>query len=692
VPQIEPELSRTVATLSGVGPRLAEKLARLGVDTIADLLCLLPQRYEDRTEVRPLGGLSPGEKVLVEGRVELAEIAFRRRRSLLCRIADGSGVVTLRFFHFSNAQHAQLDRGTRLRCFGEVRAGPTGLEMVHPEYSVISGDEPPLGRTLTPVYPSTEGLHQQRLRRLIEQALERVDTRSLTDYLADQLDPEWPSLHDALTRLHRPPRDAKAGLLAEGRDPSRRRLAVEELVAHRLSLRQAAVPGQRQRAAPLANANDRLEALRAALPFRLTAAQLRAIDEIGADLAVARPMHRLLQGDVGSGKTVVAAAAALTACAAGYQAALMAPTELLAEQHFANLDRWLGPLGIDVALLTGSVTGAIRNERLDRIANGSAQLVVGTHALFQDAIRFRQLALVVVDEQHRFGVHQRFMLKRKGQTSGRVPHQLIMTATPIPRTLAMTVYADLDCSVIDGLPAGRKPVRTAIIPERRRPELVRRVRAHCAAGRQAYWVCPLIEESDVLESSAAAALQKELSAALPDAAIGLIHGRMRPADKERVMRAFKAAELDLLVATTVIEVGVDVPNATLMVIENAERMGLAQLHQLRGRVGRGEAASTCVLLYKAPLSEMAGERLKVLRETSDGFDIAEKDMQLRGPGDVLGTKQTGALQFRVADLLRDADLLPLVVRVSEQLQQAHPERVPLLIRRWVRTGTEYAKV
>ena len=685
-------LDRPVATLSGVGPRLAEKLARLGVHTVADMLCLLPQRYEDRTQIRPLGALVPGEKALVQGRIELAEVAVRRRRSLLCRLADGTGAITLRFFHFSRAQQTQLARGVQLRCFGEVRVGPTGLEMVHPEYTLPSGEEAAPGATLTPVYPATEGLHQQRLRRLVEQVLEILEQEPLTDYLADQLNGEWPTINEAVGLLHHPPRDVAIGLLAERRHPSQRRIAIEELIAHRLSLRQASAAGSPASAVALVDADAKLKRLKAALPFELTASQARAIGEIHADLAAGRPMHRLLQGDVGSGKTVVAATAALTACAAGFQVAFMAPTELLAEQHFGSLKQWLAPLGVKCALLSGAVGGAARNERLAEIENGEAQLVVGTHALFQDALIFRKLALVIVDEQHRFGVHQRLTLKRKGEKDGYVPHQLIMTATPIPRTLAMTVYADLDCSVISELPAGRKPVRTVVIPEGRRSELVRRVRAHCAGGRQAYWVCPLIDESEVLESSAALALERELSAALPDLAVGLIHGRMKAVDKERVMRAFKAAELDLLVATTVIEVGVDVPNATLMVVENSERMGLAQLHQLRGRVGRGEAASTCVLLYKAPLSEVARERLNVMRETTDGFKIAEKDMQVRGPGEVLGTKQTGVLQLRVADLLQDADLLPLVVRIADRLEQRHPERVAGLIRRWIKSGSEYAQV
>ena len=685
-------LDRPAATLAGVGPRSSERLARLGIETVADILCLLPLRYEDRTQLRPLGTLQPGERVLVEGCIELAEVAFRRRRSLLCRLADGTGAVTLRFFHFSRQQQSALARGARLRCFGEVRAGPTGLEMIHPEYAIAAAEPAEQANTLTPVYPSTEGLPQQRLRRLVEQALAELHAAPLTDYLADRLPAGEPSINEAISALHRPPRGSDVAALARRRHPWQRRVALEELVAHRLCLRLSADAARADRAYAIdapAKAADRLVA---ALPFALTGGQRNAWREIRADLGESRPMHRLLQGDVGSGKTVVAALAMLHVCATDHQAALMAPTELLAEQHFGTFAAWLAPLGIEVTLLSGAVTGGARTRALARIADGTARIVIGTHALFQQTVAFRRLALVVVDEQHRFGVRQRLELKQKGARADCVPHQLVMTATPIPRTLAMTAYADLDCSVIEGLPAGRTPVQTVVLPERRRSELVERVREHCAQGRQAYWVCPLIEESDTLDSSAALALERELSAALPETAIALIHGRMRPADKERVMRGFKAGDVRLLVATTVIEVGVDVPNATLMVVENAERMGLAQLHQLRGRVGRGAAASTCVLLYKPPLSDVARARLEVMRETTDGFVVAQKDLQLRGPGEVLGTRQTGLFTLRVADLLDDADLLPTVIRLSDELERECPERIAPLVRRWIKARVDYAKV
>ncbi|HEU4619083.1 MAG TPA: ATP-dependent DNA helicase RecG [Gammaproteobacteria bacterium] len=690
----EPDLLELpVSSLKGVGPRLGPRLGKLGVERVADLLSLLPQRYEDRTCLKPLGALAAGEKALVEGGVDVAEVVFRRRRSLLVRICDSTGSVTLRFFHFSPGQRERLSRGVRLRCFGEVRAGAVGLEMVHPEYAVVGPDTGPPETTLTPVYPATEGLNQPRIRRLVRQALDAHARAPLPDYLDACLPEGWPRLDEAIVSLHEPPPGAAFAELAAGRHPWQRRLALEELVAHRLSLRRAALDlGSAERAPCVVDSSGRLDAFRGALPFRLTGAQERALDEILRDLAGDKPMNRLLQGDVGTGKTVVAAAAALAASGAGFQTAVMAPTELLAEQHAATFRKWLEPLGVAVAALSGSMSAAARAGALARIARDGTAVAVGTHALFQESVRFERLGLVIVDEQHRFGVQQRLELKRKGERDGRVPHQLVMTATPIPRTLAMTAYADLDCSIIAELPAGRRPVATAVMQERRRPELVERVGAHCRAGRQAYWVCPLIEESELVDSRAAIELERALTAALPGVRVGLVHGRMKGADKDAVMRAFASGALGLLVATTVIEVGVDVPNATLMVVENAERMGLAQLHQLRGRVGRGDEASTCVLLYKPPLTDVARARLELMRSTSDGFVIAEKDLELRGPGEVLGTRQTGLMQLRIADLVRDADLLPLAVRVSEELLERYPERVVPLIRRWVRSGREYASV
>jgi ATP-dependent DNA helicase RecG len=709
-PQPAAEL-RPVTTLKGVGEALAQRLAKLGVETVQDLLFLLPLRYEDRTHVVPIGALRAGERAVVEGTIELAEIAFRRRRQLLVRIADGSGFLTLRFFHFSAAQQSQLQRGVRLRCYGEARRGTLGLEIMHPEYRRADGaDAQRTEDSLTPVYPATEGVQQGRLRILTALALAEAERDSVRDWLPPPLlaDLDLPPLASALAYVHRPPPGADLAQLMSGRHPAQRRLAFEELLAHQLSLRLLRREIRRDPAWPLAPAGALAREFRAALPFALTGAQERVLGEIARDLAEPVPMLRLVQGDVGSGKTVVAALAALSAIEAGFQAALMAPTELLAEQHWQNFERWLRPLKLPVALLSGKLTGRARQTTLNAIAAtgaapGSARraaagggldvpMVIGTHALFQEGVRFGHLGLVVIDEQHRFGVHQRMALREKGLAGGRFPHQLIMTATPIPRTLAMTAYADLDVSVIDELPPGRTPVQTVVVPETRREEIVARIRAACRAGRQAYWVCPLIEESAELDIEAAEATHAALVGALPEIRIGLAHGRLTPARKEAVMAAFKRGELQLLVATTVIEVGVDVPNASLMVIENAERIGLAQLHQLRGRVGRGTAESSCVLLYRAPLAPLARERLRVIRATSDGFEVARRDLELRGPGELLGTRQTGLAQMKVAELTRDADLLPRVQEAAEVLLERYPDNIPPLLRRWVGAGDRYGRV
>lgn len=693
-PERLPELA-SVRSLRGVGDGLAVRLEKLGVRTVQDLLFLLPLRYEDRTTIRPIGALRVGERAVVEGDIELAEVAYRRRRQLLCRIADGSGFLTLRFFHFSTAQQNSLTRGSRLRCFGEIRTGPLGPEMVHPEYrrvepgAVNSSD----GR-LTPVYPATEGVQQGRLRQLTSLALAQFERRGVFDWLPREVleTLELPPLGAALDYVHRPPRDARLELLAAGRHPAQRRLAFEELLAHHLSLRLLREEIRRDPGWALTTAGGLVARFTASLPFTLTGAQRRVWQEVAADLARPAPMLRLVQGDVGCGKTIVAALACVRAVEAGFQCAVMAPTELLAEQHARNLAAWLEPIGLAVTTLTGRANARSRSAALASIADGSATVVVGTHALFQEGVCFRCLGLAVIDEQHRFGVHQRLLLREKGLSDGRYPHQLIMTATPIPRTLAMTAYADLDVSIIDELPPGRTPVRTVAMPDSRREEVVARIHRACRERRQAYWVCPLIEESEQLGAQAAEETAAALAEALPELSIALVHGRLPAARKDEVMKRFKAGAIDVLVATTVIEVGVDVSNASLMVIENAERMGLAQLHQLRGRVGRGSVESTCVLLYRAPLSEVARARLGVMRATNDGFEVSRRDLELRGPGELLGTRQTGLMQMRVADLTRDADLLPRVQRAAAIMLNDHADRIPPLLARWTQAGERFGKV
>jgi ATP-dependent DNA helicase RecG len=686
---------RPVTSLRGVGPALAATLARIGLHTVQDLIFHLPLRYEDRTRVVPIGSLRPGDRAVIEGEVQLAEIVFRRRRALLCRLADGSGFVTLRFFHFSAAQQAALERGTRLRCFGEARPGPGGLEIVHPEYRrVIPGTTPPADESLTPVYPTTEGVQQGRMRMLTGLALAELADGGLRDWIAPDVlvAARMPSLEAALRYVHRPPPNADLESLNAGRHPAQRRLAFEELLAHQISLRLLREAADKDDAWPLPARSDLVGRCLAALSFELTGAQRRTWGEIASDLERERPMMRLVQGDVGSGKTVVAALAALRAVENGAQAAVMAPTELLAEQHARNFLGWLEPLGVRVGLLTGRHTGRARRALEQDLASGAIQVAVGTHALFQEGVSFARLSLVIVDEQHRFGVHQRVRLREKGLDEGRYPHQLVMTATPIPRTLAMTAYADLDVSVIDELPPGRTPIRTVVLPETRRDEIVSRIDAACRSGRQAYWVCPLIDESDTVRQQAAEETAEALAAALPGVRIGLVHGRMPGRRKDEVMTAFKQGRLDLLVATTVIEVGVDVPNASLMVIENAERMGLAQLHQLRGRVGRGSVESSCVLLYQSPLAPLARERLAVLRDTNDGFEVARRDLELRGPGELLGTRQTGLMQLKVADLVRDSDLLPEVQKAAALMLRGPRSNMEALLRRWVGQGERFGKV
>ncbi len=661
-----------------------------------DLLWHLPLRYEDRGTVVPIGSLRPDQQALIDARVELAEVVRGRRPRLVVRVSDGSGQLTLLFFNFYPNQIKQFRRGVRIRAFGEVRPGLVTLTMAHPDYQLGEPSPATEEAGLVPVYPTTEGLNQTQLRRLVRSALELAQAPGALDDLL----PPWlrqelgvPPLLEALRLIHAPSADADLAALVDGSHPAVRRLAFEELLAHHLSLLRLRQKLQEVAQAPRLTGDGVLRRrFLESLPFQLTSAQQRVDAEIARDLASSRAMLRLVQGDVGSGKTVVAALAALRAVESGWQAAVMAPTELLAEQHFRNFSQWLGPLGVEIGWLSGRMSGRQRESALAAVASGEAAVVVGTHALFQESVHFHRLGLVIVDEQHRFGVHQRLALREKGERDGLQPHQLIMTATPIPRTLAMTAYADLDVSVIDELPPGRTPVTTVAVPNTRRQEVIARVRAACAEGRQAYWVCTLIEESEALQAQAAAATAERLTEELPELRVGLVHGRLKNAEKEAVMAAFAHGELDLLVATTVIEVGVDVPNASLMIIENAERLGLAQLHQLRGRVGRGAVASSCVLMYQPPLSAHARLRLGIMRESNDGFEIAQRDLELRGPGEFLGTRQTGELRYRVADLVRDAPLLPQVQRGARRLLEESPQLAQALIARWVGSGERYAQV
>ena len=691
-------LSDPVDALKGVGPRVGEHLRRLGIRQVQDLLFHLPHRYIDRTRLVPIGGLRPGDSALCQGTVELVQKPDGRRRSLLCRLSDGTGAITLRFFHFSRAQQAGLKQGMSLRCWGQTRRVNHGLEMVHPEYRRVDPDETTdLERNLTPIYPLTQGISQFKLRNLAGQALESLSGNGdrLTELLPDRILRQFSafSLEQALHFVHRPPRDADINSLADGTHPAQQRLVFEELLAHHLSLRLIRETARAQPSFVIGrDAGGRIRTFLDNLPFDLTGAQKRVLTEIRDDMLEPAPMLRLVQGDVGSGKTVVAALAALLVIRSGYQVALMAPTEILADQHYFNIRQWFSPEGIPVCLLTGKQS---RNEREDVLAQlNSAQpmVAVGTHALFQEQVAFNNIALIIVDEQHRFGVDQRLALLEKGMNKTRQPHQLVMTATPIPRTLAMTLFADLDISVIDRLPPGRQPIKTTVISNERREEVINRIHEVCRQGRQAYWVCTLIENSETLQLQAAEDIRQRLARQLADLTIGLIHGRMKKTDKETVMDDFKAGRIDLLVATTVIEVGVDVANASLMIIENAERLGLSQLHQLRGRVGRGSQASDCVLLYQNPLSDNARVRLNRMRETNDGFEIAQSDLELRGPGEILGKKQTGLPELHIADFVRDAHLMPRVQQAAGHILSQCPELADKLVSRWLSTKTDFGKV
>ena len=683
-------LGTELTYLKGAGPQAASVLRGLGLVTVGDLIFHLPLRYEDRRAVTPLDQVREGMEVLVRGRVAQVEVRFGPRRTLLVAVDDGRSSLVLRFFHFNETQRASFVIGQRLQAFGSVRATRNGLEIVHPEYKVAAADADFVtSERLTPIYPLTAGMTQPRLRRLIEQSLEiAAHDPLLRKPLPGLGDPDTLS---ALDVIHRPGSDLDAQALRAMSHPAQQRLIREELLAHQLCMRLLRRQ-TRSRPAPnlpgVAAATDQLQAV---LPFAFTAAQRRVLEELARDLAQDRPMLRLVQGDVGSGKTVVAAAAMLAAARAGYQSSLMAPTELLAEQHFLNLSRWMAPLGVSVCLLTGKLRKRERDTRMAEVADGRASIVIGTHAVFQSDVSFARLARAVVDEQHRFGVQQRIQLRDKGP-AGLAPHQLVMSATPIPRTLAQTLYADLDVSVIDELPPGRTPIVTVVVGHAKRPEVLTRIGEACRAGRQVYWVCTLIEESDEIEAQAAAVTAEALREALPDLNIGLVHGRLRPEEKESQMREFKAGHTQLLVATTVIEVGVDVPNASIMVIDNAERLGLAQLHQLRGRVGRGSTASQCVLLYQPPLSDAAKARLETMRTTTDGFQIAQADLELRGPGELLGRRQTGLIGMKLADPVRDARLIPPLQSLADDWLERFPEAAQRLILQWVGDVERYARV
>jgi len=697
--------SDSLENLKGVGPKVLERLSKLGLCSIQDALFHLPFRYEDRTRVIAIGALRQGMSALIEGTIDHAEVAFTRkgksRRMLLVHLSDATGSLLLRFFYFNKQQQQALVSGVKLRCFGDVRLSSSKLEIVHPEYTQVQQNaDATVAEALTPVYHTIDGVSQILLRRLSEQCLALLSNKDfIPEYLSEIFFRHHPyySLADALYYVHRPPADADLSALLEGRHASQVRLIFEELMAQHLSLQSLRNKNRRRPAEKLISENHLLYQFIKSLPFELTGAQHKVNQAILQDLESGVPMMRLVQGDVGSGKTVVAALACLKAVESDMQAAIMAPTEILAEQHCENFKHWFAPLGIQVDWLSGQIKGKKRQQVLEKIKAGESQVIVGTHALFQADVEYHRLALAVTDEQHRFGVQQRMALASKACCSNNsgaetLAHQLIMTATPIPRSLAMTAYADLDYSVIDELPPGRKPVSTIVIPEERRDEIIQRIHHACAEGKQAYWVCTLVEESESLQCQAAEITAVNIQQQLPDIRVGLIHGRLKSREKDEIMQAFKTGKTQLLIATTVIEVGVDVPNASLMIIENAERLGLSQLHQLRGRVGRGDQASHCVLMFKSPLSVQSKERLAIMRKTNSGFEIARKDLQLRGPGEVLGTKQTGLVQLKIADIVRDEYLLDEVKLAAQKMTQDHPQVIPALINRWVGLAQQYVKV
>jgi ATP-dependent DNA helicase RecG len=682
-----------LTSLKGVGPKLAERLGNINLHSVQDLLFHLPMRYEDRTRVSGLNDLYPGTSTNVVAQITNNQIKHGRKSMLVITLGQGDLRLTLRFFHYSVALQRKLSIGSWLRCYGEITRSAYGFEMMHPDHSIVSSHDPfkAVGDTLTPVYPTTDGLHQLSLRKLTEQALAMLKQGRVDEILPREFLPEPYSLTQALFTLHRPPASTAMAQLTTGKHPAQLRLIREELIAHNVSMLKLRQSADKHISCKLQGKDAVISTFLDSLPFTPTGAQTRVFVEISADLATDTPMMRLIQGDVGSGKTLVAALAALRAISDGYQVALMAPTEILAEQHAENFQSWFAPLGIGVGCLLGKTKAAARRNALAHIASGEMQLVIGTHAIFQEDVTFNKLTLIIIDEQHKFGVHQRLALREKGEFDGKHPHQLIMTATPIPRTLAMTAYADLDTSIIDELPPGRTPVTTVAVPDHRREEVIARMRQACHEDkRQIYWVCTLIEESEALDCQAAEEAASHLQASLPGLSVGLVHGRMKPSEKKEIMSRFSLGEIDVLVATTVIEVGVNVPNASLMIIENPERLGLAQLHQLRGRVGRGSIASHCLLLFKTPLSAVASERLTVLRESNDGFVIAERDLAIRGAGDLLGTRQTGLADLKIADLVRDEALIPVIQQQAQDLWRRYPKQAHALCDRWLADKDKYS--
>ena len=679
-----------VQSLKGVGPAFAAKLDKVGIKTLQDVLFHLPLRYEDRTSVTRIKDVQLSNFVVLEGNVVSCSVAFGRRRSLVVNIEDGTGSITLRFFHFSKIQQLGLEKASFLQCFGEVRRGAAGFEIYHPEYSQ---KKTAITDTLTPIYPLTEGITQNRIRNLVKQVLELMQQGRILPILGAQFhELNNPDLNQAISLVHNPPKDVALNQLEEGIHPAQQRLAFEEMLAHHISMRLIRKEMLSLQSIAHRAPAEQYKNLKRAFGFELTKAQTKVAMEIARDMRKSVPMLRLVQGDVGSGKTVIAALAAIHAAENNQQSAIMAPTEILAEQHLFNFNNWFAPLGLKTAWLSGKVKGKKRDEQLALISSGEAEIIIGTHALFQKDVHFKDLGLVIIDEQHRFGVHQRLALREKGERQALLPHQLVMTATPIPRTLTMSLYADMDNSIIDELPPGRSPITTTVISDTRRDEIVEHIESACKNGAQAYWVCTLIDESEVLQCQAAESTAEQLKLLLPNISIALIHGRMTAKEKSLIMSEFKAGNIQLLVATTVIEVGVDVPNASLMVIENSERLGLAQLHQLRGRIGRGTAKSYCVLLYHAPLGEVSRQRLAVMRESQDGFFIAEKDLEIRGPGELFGARQSGAIQFKIADLLRDKHMLSRIRSLSDELLSEDEQTARLILDRWLNNSEKLAQV